>query len=34
MDEERRSAADALVESAGANGVYEVLEQRSFGSGA
>ena len=32
--EERRRAADALVESMGANGVYEVLEQRSFGSGA
>ncbi len=32
--QERRSAADALVESVGANGVYEVLEQRSFGSGA
>ena len=33
-DDERRRAADALVESMGANGVYEVLEQRSFGSGA
>jgi hypothetical protein len=29
--EERRRAADELVESVGANGVYEVLEERSFG---
>jgi hypothetical protein len=30
--EERRRAADELVESVSANGVYEVLEERAFGS--
>ena len=29
--EERRWAADQLVKSVGANGVYAVLEQRTFG---
>jgi heme-degrading monooxygenase HmoA len=29
--EQRRRAAQQLVDSVGANGIYEVLEQRSFG---